>query len=93
MQHLPQAKAAAMKMKFMAVNAQDGENIKEAVITLLTDTIAYQKAHQSDDPVDPWATPSSADTQPPVSSNLCIYLTTIGICKAYYMQVLEFFIT
>ena len=57
-----------MKMKFMAVNARDGENVKEAVITLLSDTIAHQKAHQNDDPVDPWATPSYADTDPPVSN-------------------------
>lgn len=55
---LLQAKAAAMKMKFMAVNARDGENVKEAVQSLVADTMAYQLAHRNDEPLDPWATPS-----------------------------------
>ena len=55
-----------MKMKFLPVNASDGENVKKAVLTLLSDTIAYQKAHCDDDPGDPWATPSAADAQTPV---------------------------
>lgn len=53
-----QAKAAAMKMKFMAVNARDGENVEEAVLSLVTDTVAYQIAHRNDEPGDPWATPT-----------------------------------
>ena len=61
-----QAKAAAMKMKFMAVNASDGENVEEAILKLLADTMAYQKTH-CNDPVDPWATPTPSDTQPVVS--------------------------
>ena len=52
-----------MKMKFMAVNARNGQNIDKAVLTLVADTMTYQKAH-CNDPVDPWAT---SDTQPPVS--------------------------
>jgi hypothetical protein len=57
-----EAKAKAMKMKFMAVNARNGQNIDKAVLTLVADTMTYQKAH-CNDPVDPWAT---SDTQPPV---------------------------
>ena len=53
-------------MKFMAVNARDGENVEKSVLTLVADTMAHQKAH-CNDPVDPWATPFSSDTQPPVS--------------------------
>lgn len=47
-----------MKMKFMAVNARDGENVEEAVLSLVTDTVAYQIAHRNDEPGDPWATPT-----------------------------------
>lgn len=53
-------------MKFLPVNARNGENVEKAILTLLADTMAYQKAH-SNDPVDPWATPFSSDIQPPVS--------------------------
>jgi GTPase SAR1 family protein len=57
-----EAKAAAMKMKFMAVNARDGENVEQSVLTLVADTIAHQKAH-SNDVVDPWSTPQADNQQ------------------------------
>ena len=53
-------------MVFMAVNACSGENIEKAVLTLVADSMAHQNAH-CNDPIDPWATPFSSDTQPPVS--------------------------
>ena len=52
-----------MKMKFMAANSRDGENVELAVHTLVQDTLAHQRAHRND-PVDPWATPSSTDNSP-----------------------------
>ena len=74
-----EAKAAAMKMKFMAVNARDGENVEQSVLTLVADTIAHQKAH-SNDVVDPWSTPH-ADNQQAV--RVCN-----SVCKdAYYKSV------
>lgn len=68
-----------MKMRFMPVNARDGENVEQAVHTLIADTIAHQKLH-SNDVIDPWATPSSADGQQPVSfkSFTCIIRTASG---------------
>lgn len=47
-----------MKMKFLPVNARDGENVEQAVVSLVADTVAYQMAHRNDEPVDPWATPT-----------------------------------
>ena len=69
-----------MKMKFMPVNARDGENVEQAVHTLVADTIAYQKLH-CNDVIDPWATPSSADSQQPVSWTVSLNSITI-----YYIQ-------
>ena len=60
-----------MKMKFMAVNARDGENVEKAVLTLVTDTIAHQKAH-CNDVVDPWATPH-ADNEQPVRDTIYMF--------------------
>ena len=72
-----EAKAAAMKMKFMAVNARDGENVEKAVLTLVTDTIAHQKAH-CNDVVDPWATPH-ADNEQPVRDTLYMFIYIVHV--------------
>lgn len=63
--HNFQGKAQAMKMKFMAADARTGENVEKTVLSLLADTLEYQKQH-SNEPLDPWATTPS-DPQPPVS--------------------------
>ena len=62
-----------MKMKFMAVNARDGENVEEAVLSLVADTISHQKAH-CNDPIDPWATPTVDNQQAVRNIVPCIHI-------------------
>ena len=55
-----------MKMKFLSVNARDGENVEQCFLTLVADTLEDQKKHEGET-IDPWDTPTATDQHQPVS--------------------------